>query len=135
LFWDDANPNISQTVQRLADSWRNIIGSNGIMVLVTFFDNQPDLRDSDSDRQEFAKYYLKDLRFLYKNSQHDDKKVCDLKILSNYNNVEIPFRNGRGSFAVPSSSKSSLLTLPLSKVPRMFLISMTINQFLRWQVG
>lgn len=76
-FWDDADPNISQTVQRLADSWRNAIGSKGIMVLVAFLDSQPDLRDSDSGRQEFAKYYLEDFRFLYKDSQHEDKKVHD----------------------------------------------------------
>ena len=45
-------------------------------------------------------------------------------------NLNTPFRNGRGSFAVPSSSKPLLLTLLLLKVPRMFLTSMTINQFL-----
>ena len=38
---------------------------------------QEDLRDSDEERIEFAKYYLEDLRFLYVNTDHDDKKVCD----------------------------------------------------------
>ena len=82
-FWDDANLNIFQTVQHLADLWRNIIGSNGIMVLVTFFNTQPELQDSDSGRQEFAKYYIENLHFLYKNSQHVDKKVCDPKHFHN----------------------------------------------------
>ena len=86
-FWD---PNISQTVQRLADSWRNIIGSNGIMILLAFLNSQPDLQDSDSGRQEFAKNYLEDFRFLYKDSEHEDKKVCDPKMLSYYNNIKIP---------------------------------------------
>ncbi|KAM6503850.1 hypothetical protein JOM56_000793 [Amanita muscaria] len=63
-----------KTVQRLADSWRNVIGSNGITVLMAFFDAKPEMRDSDSARVEFATCYLEDLRFLYKDSDHDDKK-------------------------------------------------------------
>jgi hypothetical protein len=42
---------------------------------MAFFDNQSDLRDSDEERVGFAKYYLSDLRFLYKDSQHENKKV------------------------------------------------------------
>jgi hypothetical protein len=68
-----------QTVQRLADSWRNVIGSNGIAVLMAFFDNQPDLRNSDEERVTFAKFYLENLRFLYKDPENEDKKVCDLE--------------------------------------------------------
>ena len=67
---------IFQTVQRCADSWRNVVGSTGITGLLAFFDSQDSLRDSDEERQEFAKYYLKDLRFLYKDSDSEDKKVC-----------------------------------------------------------
>jgi hypothetical protein len=66
-----------QTVQRLADSWRNVIGSAGIAVLLAFCDSQEDLQNSDEERVEFAKYFLSDLRFLYRDADHDDKKVCD----------------------------------------------------------
>jgi hypothetical protein len=68
-----------QTIQRLADSWRNVIGSTGIAVLMAFFDSQEELQDSDEERVEFAEHHLKDLRFLYKTSVGDDKKVCNLK--------------------------------------------------------
>ena len=64
-----------QTVQRLADSWRNVIGSNGIAVLMAFFDSKPLYQASDEDRVSFANLYLDDLRFLYKDNKHDDKKV------------------------------------------------------------
>ena len=67
---------IFQTVQRCADSWRNVVGSTGITGLLAFFDSQYFLRDSDEEHQEFAKYYLKDLCFLYKDSDSEDKKVC-----------------------------------------------------------
>ena len=40
---------LKQTIQRLADSWRNVIGSNSIAVLMAFFDDQPDLRNSDEE--------------------------------------------------------------------------------------
>jgi len=35
---------------------------------------QEDLHDSDEEHIESAKYYLEDLRFLYVNTDHDDKK-------------------------------------------------------------
>ncbi len=47
---------------------------------MAFFDAQPDLEDSDDERREFAEYYLKDLRFLYKNSVGNDKKVCESQL-------------------------------------------------------
>lgn len=47
------------------------------MVLMAFFDSQQNLRDSDSERVEFAKYYLEDLHFLYKDFEHENKKVRD----------------------------------------------------------
>ena len=64
-------------VQCLVDLWHNIIGSNCIAVLMAFFDTQPDLRDLDEKCIGFTKYYLEDLRFLYKDSKHKNKKVCD----------------------------------------------------------
>jgi hypothetical protein len=57
------------------------MGSNGIMVLVAFYDGQRDLQDSDSKRQAFARDYLSGLRFLYKDALGDDKKVCDPKMV------------------------------------------------------
>jgi hypothetical protein len=65
-----------QTVQRLADSWRNQAGSTGVSTVQSFCDSQELLRDSDLERQEFASYLLEDLRFLYKDSSRDDKTVC-----------------------------------------------------------
>jgi hypothetical protein len=65
-----------QTIQRLADSWRNIFGSTAISSIQSFCDSQEVLRDSDSERQAFARYYLKGLRFLYRESNGvDDKAV------------------------------------------------------------
>lgn len=66
-----------QTVQRLADSWRNVIGSNGIAVLMAFFDARKNLRNSDEERINFAKFYLENFRFLYKDPSDKNKKVCD----------------------------------------------------------
>ncbi|KAH9023765.1 hypothetical protein EDB85DRAFT_1894623 [Lactarius pseudohatsudake] len=63
-----------KAIQRLADSWRNVIGSIGISSVQTFCDSQDLLRDSDSERQKFASYYLEDLRFLYEDTDHEDKK-------------------------------------------------------------
>jgi hypothetical protein len=42
---------------------------------MAFFDNQEYLRDSDEERIGFAKYYLENLRFLYKDCNDEDKKV------------------------------------------------------------
>ena len=55
-----------QTVQRLADSWRNVIGSNGIAVVLAFLDDEPELQDSDEERVKFATFYLDKLCFLYR---------------------------------------------------------------------
>jgi hypothetical protein len=87
---------------------------------MAFFDNQPKLQDSDKERIEFAKFYLKDHRYLYKNSKDVDNKVCNFELehdpsrLSNNNIILI--RNGRGCFAAPSSSRLSLLILAPSRV-------------------
>jgi hypothetical protein len=51
------------------------------MILMSFFNTQPDLQDSDSERVEFAKYYLEGLHFLYKDSENENKKVCNPKTL------------------------------------------------------
>lgn len=54
------------------------------MILLAFCDSQDDLRNSDEERMEFAKYYLKDLRFLYTDTDDDDKKVRDLNTIVVY---------------------------------------------------
>ena len=50
---------------------------------MAFFESQQDLRDSDKEHVDFAKFHLEDLRFLYKDSTDDNKKVCNLVIISN----------------------------------------------------
>jgi hypothetical protein len=65
-----------QTIQRLADSWRATIGSTGIAIVMAFCDSHPDIAESDEDRVEFAKFYLENYRFLYRDSEGDNKKVC-----------------------------------------------------------
>lgn len=46
---------------------------------MAFFDNHSALQDSDEERVNFAKYYLEDLRFLYKDAEDENKKVCDFE--------------------------------------------------------
>jgi hypothetical protein len=65
-----------QTVQRCADSWRRTIGSTGISTLLAFFDSQEHLRDSDEARQDFAKNYMEQFRFLYDDFGGEDVTVC-----------------------------------------------------------
>jgi hypothetical protein len=88
-----------QTIQRLADLWRSAIGSTGIAVVLAFCDSQEDLESSDEERVEFANYYLKDLRFLYKDADDDNKKVChaDLVIV----HVSDDSQKWRGLFRGP----------------------------------
>jgi hypothetical protein len=67
-----------QTAQRTSDSFHNTVGSMGIAVPLAYCNSNPDLKDSDDNRQEFAAHYLKHLRFLYKRSDGNDPKVCTL---------------------------------------------------------
>ena len=66
---------MQQTVQCLANSWQNTVGSTSIADLLAFFDSQEDLRDSDDERQEFCKYHLQDLCFLYRDVENPNKKA------------------------------------------------------------
>ena len=63
-------------MQRIVDSWCSLIGLTAIMVLIAFFALQPDMFDTDEDRQEWAEWYLRDLCFAYKDVDGDDRKVC-----------------------------------------------------------
>lgn len=65
-----------KTLQRVSDSWRNSIGSTGIIILLSYCDGHPDLKNSDANRIEFATYYLEHLRFLYKKAEGDNPDVC-----------------------------------------------------------
>lgn len=125
-----------QTVQRLADSWRNVIGSNGIAVVLAFLDAEPDLQDSDEERVKFATFYLEKYRFLYKDFEDEDEKVSDPLHDPNCPTITKFIRNGRGSFAAPLSSRLLLLILTLLRVPWTFLAFMVLkNQLLGWLVG
>ena len=55
----------------------------GIAVLLSFFNSQVDLRDSDEKHVNFAKCHLEKLRFLYKHSDHDESKACSSNQISN----------------------------------------------------
>ena len=70
------------------------------MVLMAYFDSQPDLQDSDSNRVEFAEYFLKDLRFLYKDTQDKDNKVV-IRTREPLNNIMKPFQSWKGLFRSP----------------------------------
>jgi hypothetical protein len=63
-----------QAQQRLSDSWRSAIGSTGIAVVNTFFESNDELT-TDEERKDFAKEGLKDLKFLYSNTDSEDPTV------------------------------------------------------------
>lgn len=88
-IWDDIFPDVPYTIipsgpvhaltaQRTSDSFRNTVGSMGITVPLAYCNSNPDLKDSDDNRQEFAAHYLEHLRFLYKRSDGDDPKLRTL---------------------------------------------------------
>ena len=64
-----------QTLQHVSDSWRSTISSTTITVVLAYCKANVDLKDSDELHQEFAKYYLQDLCFLYHKAEGDDPKV------------------------------------------------------------
>lgn len=64
-------------MQRVSDSWRSTIGSTAIAVVLAFLNGNPELKDSDENRQEFAMDYLEHLRFLYKKSDGEDINVSN----------------------------------------------------------
>jgi hypothetical protein len=89
-----------QAVQRLSDSWRNVIGSNGIAIILAFFASQDDYRDSDTARQEFASELLVDLRFAYWDADHDDKDVS-LSSITLYTCLIVTSQKWKGLFRNP----------------------------------
>ena len=71
-------------MQRVSDSWRSTMGSTAIAIVLAFCDGNPDLKDSDENRQEFAAEYLEELRFLYQKSDGNDVKVSSISIRSQF---------------------------------------------------
>jgi hypothetical protein len=67
---------IFQIMQHVSDSWRNLISSAAIAVVLAFCNTNPNLQDSNKNCQLFASEYLKHLCFLYKVSDGDDVNVC-----------------------------------------------------------
>ena len=63
-----------QTTQRLSE-WRNAIGSSGLVILEAFFDAAPSLKNSNAERRRFSKYYLENMRFLYRDFQGKNRNV------------------------------------------------------------
>ena len=60
------------------------MGSTAIAIILAFCDGNPNLKDSDENRQEFAAKYLEQLRFLYQKSDSDDAKVSGISIQSQF---------------------------------------------------
>jgi hypothetical protein len=63
-----------QANQRVSDTWRSSIGSTGLLVVNMFIESQGDTL-TDEDRQRLAAKALKDLKFLYSNTESGDPKV------------------------------------------------------------
>ena len=61
--------------QRNADSWRSTIGLAGNAILMAYFESQDELKDSNENRIEFAKYALDKHQFLYHKADGDDIEV------------------------------------------------------------
>ena len=65
-----------QAQQRLSDLWCSVLGgSTGVAIVNAFFEAKEDLT-TDEERKNFAKDGLKDLRFLYSNTDVDDPHAC-----------------------------------------------------------
>ena len=55
-------------MQRTSDSWRNPMASSTQTSLTAFFESNEEF-NTDESRQAFATDYLKDMKFLYSNTQ------------------------------------------------------------------
>jgi hypothetical protein len=91
---------IFQTTQCLSE-WRNDIGSNGLTVLNAFFEAQPSLQNSNSGRKKFSQYYLENMRFLYKDTEGEDREVCYHLVRTQSICLIIIYRNIEGSSGAP----------------------------------
>jgi hypothetical protein len=107
-------------VQRIADSYRSAIGSAAISILTAYFESQDELKDSDENRQEFAKYALDNLRFLYRRGDGDDKTVS-VRIVLLFFGTDTRYRNFGDFIKVHSWCKLLPLTSAQLKVHAKFL--------------
>lgn len=83
-----------QSLQQIADSWRNVIGSSAITIILTFFIQIASLRFSNAERQEFANAYLKNCPFLYQTANGNDVTVSQDSIYIAHNltgTTEVPW--------------------------------------------
>jgi hypothetical protein len=64
-----------------------------------FCDSDKDLKNSDEEHVEFAKFYLDGLRFLYEDADGDNQKVCNAKSLAVH--ISNDSQNWRGLFRSP----------------------------------
>ena len=62
-------------MQHVADLWCSPIGLAAIMVLISFFNANSELYATDSNCQEWAKWYLEDFHFVYEHADGNDKLV------------------------------------------------------------
>ena len=67
-----------QTMQHVSDSWHSTMGSTAITVVLTFCNENSDLKYSDMNHQEFATEYLEHLHFLYGKSDGNDVNVSTI---------------------------------------------------------
>jgi hypothetical protein len=90
-----------QTMQRVCDSWRSTMGSTAIAAVLAFCSEEPALKNSDANCQEFAMQYLEHLRFLYEKSDSDDVKVSTTTNINYSFTISMNFIEIQGSFPWP----------------------------------
>jgi len=116
---------LKQALQRLADSWRNNIGSAAIAILIAYFESPDELRDTDESRAEFADYALDKLRFCFKKADGDDEEVSVYLLCSVYIHIYTTQRRIFGDFTkVPLFFKLLVNTSMRSMVLEIFLVFM-----------
>ena len=89
-----------QTMQRVSNSWHSTMGSTAIVVVLAFCNEISDLKDSDTNCQEFATEYLEHLHFLYGKSDGDNVNVSTITILTNHS-FSLNFIEIQGCFPWP----------------------------------
>lgn len=70
-------------MQRVRDSWRSVIGSTAVTVVLAFFTlNQEFDFSTDEDRKVYADWALPGLAFIYEDTS--DEKESDIKYVDHY---------------------------------------------------
>jgi len=65
-----------QVTQQFKDRWHNKIASSAQSILISFFESEPELADSDDARTAYAEWALENLRFCFSKADYDNPKVC-----------------------------------------------------------